>query len=209
MTRRPVRRRPAEPVRRLGEGPVALFGEMLVAGIAVAGVSLAVVTVVPALAAGTQHIERHLSGRSDALRELFATMSAAFRGVWAATLVPVAAIAFLIVNVSLGIRGLVPGGGVLAAVSAVLAAAVAIVTCRAAALWSPGARWPELLRDGRALALSDPIGSVFVLLGLAVSVTVTWMFAPLIVIAPGMLALSLVAAERRRASAAGNDVRGR
>ena len=199
MTRRPVRRRPAEPVRRLGEGPIALFGEMLVAGLAVAVVSLAVVTVVPALAAGAQHIERHLSGRGDALRDLFATMRAAFRGVWAVTIIPVAAIAFLVVNVSIGMRGIVPGGAAFAAVSTVLAAAIAIVVCRTAALWTVGARWPELLREGRALALADPIGSIFVALGLAVSVTVTWMFAPLIVIAPGMLALSLVAAERRRA----------
>jgi hypothetical protein len=53
------------------------------------------------------------------------------------------------------------------------------------------------------LALTDPIGSSFVLAGLVVSVVIVWMLPPLIVIAPGLLTVALVAAERRRSTQKG------
>jgi hypothetical protein len=43
---------------------------------------------------------------------------------------------------------------------------------------------------------------VFVLLGVGVSAVVVWMLPPLVVITPGMLAVALLAAERRRAARA-------
>jgi hypothetical protein len=84
----------------------------------------------------------------------------------------------------------------------VLLAVVVVVAARTAALWTPGARWADLVRTGARVAGSDPVGSVFVLLGVGVSAVVVWMLPPLVVITPGMLAVALLAAERRRAARA-------
>jgi hypothetical protein len=46
---------------------------------------------------------------------------------------------------------------------------------------------------------------VFVVVGFGVSAVVVWMLPPLVVITPGMLAVALVAAERRRTRVCAED----
>jgi hypothetical protein len=190
-----------EGMRRFGGRGVGAFGEMLVVGLAITALSLPVVTAVPALAAGARHLESHLTDRPDSVRGLFSLAWTAIRSGWLFGLASAAVIGALLLNVALGLQGLVPGGETLAAVSGALAAAVAVTVCRVAALWTPGSRWRTLWREGRSLALSDPIGSLLVLAGLGVGLVVAWMLPPLIVIAPGLTAVALVAAERRRLAA--------
>ncbi|WP_348786475.1 hypothetical protein [Leifsonia sp. NPDC080035] len=208
MSRVDDRRRSAPPLdgmRRFGGRGVGAFGEMLVVGLAVTALSLPIVTAVPALAAGVRHLEGHLTDRPDSVRSLFSLAWSAIRSGWLSGLASAAVVGMLLVNVALGVQGLVPGGGALAVVSGVLAAAVAVVACRVAALWAPGSRWGSLWREGAALAVGDPVGSLLVLAGLGVGLVVAWMLPPLIVIAPGLTAVALVAAERRRRAAQEGD----
>lgn len=198
MTVRSLRRVPREP------GPaenvrLAAFGEMLVVGLAVTVMSLPLITVVPALAAGARHLDDHVSGERDTLRGLLRSGWQATRGGWLVGACVLVISAMLCVNIVLGTQGLVPGGRVFAIVSGALLAGVLVVACRVAGLWRPGASWRTLWRCGGTLTFEDPVGSVFVLLGLGVSATVVWMLPPLIVIAPGLTAVAMVAAERRRA----------
>lgn len=192
---------PPELRRRFGGRGIGAFGEMLVVGLAVTALSLPIVTALPALGAGVRHLEGHLTDRPDTVRGLFSLAWAAIRSGWLFGLAAAAVIGLLLLNVALGVQGLVPGGAALAVISGALAAAAAVVACRVAALWTPGSRWRDLWREGRPLALSDPVGSLLVLAGLGVGLVVAWMLPPLIVIAPGLAAVSLVAAERRRRAA--------
>jgi len=186
--------------RRFGGAGVSAFGEMLVAGLGVAVLALPLVTLAPAIAAGVRHLDAHLDHEQDSVRRLASLGIRAIRSGWWFGLVSSVVIGLLLLNTIGGMQGLLPGGTVLAVVSGVLAALVAVATLRTAALWRPDARWSESWRAGRNLVLDDPIGDVFVLIGLGVAVTVVWMLPPLIVIAPGLIVVSLVAAERRRTS---------
>ena len=204
MSRVDERRRGAPAVdgmRRFGGRGVAAFGEMLVVGLAVTALSLPVVTAAPALAAGVRHLEDHLGERPDTVRGLFSLAWQAIRTGWLSGLASAAVLGLLLLNVALGSQGLVPGGAALAVVSGALAAAVAVVVCRVAARWAPGRRWSQLWREGAAAAIGDPVGSLLVLAGIGVGLVVAWMLPPLIVIAPGLTAVALVAAELRRRAA--------
>ena len=187
-----------ESMRRFGGGGISAFAEMLVIGLGITALALPLITLVPALAAGTRHLDEHLEHRGDSLRDLFRLGWQAIRSGWLFGAASFAVLALLAFNVMLGLQGLIPGGVAFAAVSGALAIAALVVICRIASLWTPGSKWSQMWRSGRTLAIDDPIGSVFVLVGILVSVTVVWMLPPLIVIAPGLLAVSIVAAERRR-----------
>ncbi len=189
---------PPEQLRRFGGGKVSLFGEMLVVGLVVTACTLTGVLAVPALAAGVQHLRRNLSARSDSVGDLLAGVRDALRHGWLLTVGYAAAAALLCVSTAMGAQGLVPGGAAYATVSGALALAVLVLVCRAAGLWRPGARWSDVLRQSRDVTVGDPVGTCFVLAGVLVGATVVWMLPPLAVIVPGMLALSLIAAESRR-----------
>lgn len=185
-------------VRRFGGQGVAAFGEMLVIGLGVAVLSLPLVTVVPAVAAGVRHLDAHLEHEQDSVRRLLSLGLRAVRSGWWFGAASALVVGLLVLNTIGGAQGLLPGGTTLAVVSGALAAVVAVAALRTAALWHPGARWGALWREGRNVLMDDPVGDVFVLAGLGVAATVVWMLPPLIVIAPGLVVVALVAAERRR-----------
>lgn len=195
----PARRpRASGSERRFGGARVGAFGEMLVIGLGVAVLSLPLVTLAPAVAAGVRHLDAHLQHEQDSVSRLARLGVQAVRSGWWFGVASALILGLLLLNVIGGMQGLLPGGTVLAAVSGALAAVVAVATLRTAALWHPGAGWRALWREGRDLVVDDPIGDLFVLIGIGMAVTVVWMLPPLIVIAPGMIVVSLVAAERRR-----------
>ncbi|MDF2580577.1 MAG: hypothetical protein K0S49_2156 [Microbacterium sp.] len=183
-----------------GGSGVAGFGEMFVVGIGVALLSLPLVTLAPAFGAGVRHFRAHLDDEPDSIR-LFAVrgLQAVRSGWWFGTACAVV-IALLVLNAVGAALGALPGGVTFAVVSGGLAVVVFVAMLRTAALWTPGARWIDLWREGRAVVIDDPVGTSLVLVGVAVSATVVWMLPPLIVIAPGLIVVSLVAAERRRAA---------
>ena len=193
-----VRSRARRESAAFGGARLGAFGEMLVVGLGVAALSLPLVTIVPAVAAGARHLDAHLEHETDSVRRLLSLGWQAIRSGWWFGAASVVVVGMLLLNALAGMQGLLPGGVALGVVSGVLAAVVALAALRTAALWEPGARWGALWKAGRDLLLDDPIGDVLVLLGLGVSVVVVWMLPPLIVIAPGLVVVALVAAERRR-----------
>lgn len=190
---------PREQLPRFGDGKIPLFGEMVVVGLVVTAFALTGVLAVAALAAGTRHLRRTLAGQRNSVGDLFTGVWQALRHGWLRTVGYVVAAALLAFNAALGAQGLVPGGPVYAAVSGGLALAVLTLVCRAAGLWYPGARWSQVLRRARDVTLGDPAGTCFVLVGVLVGAAVVWMLPPLAVLVPGMVALSVTAAESRRA----------
>lgn len=191
--------RPPEHLRRFGGGAVGPFSQMLLVGLVVCGLSLPLGTAVPALAAGVRQLDAHLENEDDALRTFWGRFRAALRGGgWAVGTATAALLALLTLNASGSFQGLVPGGALIGWASIAIGAGVVLVVSRAAALWRPGAQWRTLLRDGADLAVADPVGSLFILTGYGVAVVVVWMLAPLVIITPGMVALAIVASERRR-----------
>ncbi|WP_083990465.1 hypothetical protein [Microbacterium arborescens] len=197
-----ARRTDGSPESRavFGGSGVAGFGEMFVVGIGVTLLSLPLVTLAPAFGAGVQHFRAHLDDEPDSIR-LFALrgLQAVRSGWWFGAACAVV-IALLALNAVGAAQGALPGGTVFAIISGGLAVVVAVAMLRTAALWTPDARWIDLWREGRGIVVDDPIGTSLVLVGLGVSTTVVWMLPPLIVIAPGLVVVSLVGAERRRAA---------
>ncbi|NUQ91027.1 MAG: hypothetical protein HOQ43_21500 [Glycomyces artemisiae] len=193
----PKRRAPAEYLVRFGGGALGLFGEMIVVGLVVTALSLPLATALAAVAAGTRHLDRHAADHGDGLGDLLSAAWRALRTGWAASALTALAVGLLGLNVALGVQGLVPGGTPLAVVSAAFALVIATVAARAASLWEPSADWRDLFHEAAALTAADPVGTAYVLIGLGVAAVVAWMFLPLIVIAPGMLAVALIAARRR------------
>ncbi|GIH20790.1 hypothetical protein [Rugosimonospora africana] len=189
---------PREQFRTFGNGKLALFGEMVVVGLVVTAFMLTGVLAVAALAAGTQHFRRTLAAKTNSLGDLLTGVWQALHHGWLLTVAYVVAAALLVLNAAMGAQGLVPGGRVYAAVSGGLALAVMVLICRSAELWHPGARWPDVLRQARDVTVGDPVGTCFVLTGILVGAMVVWMLPPLAVIVPGMLTLSLTAAQARR-----------
>ena len=187
-----------ETRRVFGGSGVAAFGEMLVIGLAVTLISLPLVTLVPAFAAGARHFRAHLDDEPDAVRLLALRGVQAVRSGWWFGAASALVIGLLVVNALGAAQGQLPGGIPFAIVSGGLGALVAVAVLRTAALWTPEARWGDLWRQGRGLAIDDPIGSALVLAGIGVSAVVVWMLPPLVVIAPGLIVVALVAAERRR-----------
>ncbi|GIG27842.1 hypothetical protein [Cellulomonas marina] len=199
------RRRPVDPTapeRRplLGGGAFGLFGEVLVVGLGVSVLSLPVVTLLPAMAAGVAHVRRHLGDEPDAVADLGRLFLRAVRGVWAVALGVTVLLGLLWVDLRLAASGAVPGGAAVLAVSALVAVALLVVLLRAAGAWRDGERWADVLRAGARRAGDDLTGSALLVLALAMCALFTWMLAPLAVLVPGLLALAVVAVEHRRAA---------
>ncbi|WP_240675585.1 hypothetical protein [Cellulomonas endophytica] len=187
------------PERRalLGGGAFGLFSEALVVGLGVSVLSLPVVTVLPAMAAGAAHVRRHLDARPDGIGDLLRDARAAVRGVWPVALGATALLALLWLDLRLAATGLLPGGPAVLLVSALAGAALLVVLLRAAAGWREGARWPDVVRAAARRSRADLGGSALVVLALALCATFTWMLAPLAVLVPGLLSLAVVAVEHR------------
>jgi hypothetical protein len=78
---------------------------------------------------------------------------------------------------------------------ALLGAVVALL--RAAAVWTPDARWRALLAHAGRRTLLDPAGSFLILAGPAVLAASAWVVAPLAVPALGAVVAAAVAVEER------------
>ena len=78
----------------------ALFSETLLAGLLVLVLSLPLVTIPAAYAAGIAHLERHLSGRDDSVRALWGTFRAALPGSWKLGITTAGAAVVIVLNLS-------------------------------------------------------------------------------------------------------------
>ncbi|BCB78740.1 hypothetical protein GCM10022251_78650 [Phytohabitans flavus] len=174
-----------------------LFGECLLAGLLTALLALPLVTLLPALAAGCAHIRAHVEGETTAVRAYFARFRAAFPGSVKLSLGVAAAFAVVTVD-GLLLRAAVPGGAYVAAFCGIAATALSVVLLRAAATWSPGRSWSDLVRQATVRAATgDPSGSLLLVLALALLVLITWQLLPLAVPTLGCVLMAAVAVERR------------
>ncbi|MFC8192525.1 hypothetical protein ACFUMH_12795 [Cellulomonas sp. NPDC057328] len=193
---------PTAPERRaaFGGGRFGLLSEVLVVGLGVSVLSLPVVTVLPALAAGAAHVRRHLTGETDRVVDLWHEFVAALRGVWPYALASLALLVLLWFNTAVAGTGLLPGGTGVLVLSLAVAAMLAVVLLRAAGGWRRGASWRQVMRDAGARAGDDLAGSGLLVVAMGLCGVIVWMLAPLAVLVPGLLALAVVAVEHRAAT---------
>lgn len=135
----------------------ALFSETLLAGLLVLVLSIPLVTIPAAYAAGIAHLERHLSGRDDSIRALWGTFRSALPGSWKLGITTAAAAVVIVLNLLLAVVGQLPGRAVILPATLILAAAGAVLLLRTAAAWSDSAGYSK----GAAAGSSHPAaGSV-------------------------------------------------
>ena len=190
----------------------ALFSETLLAGVLVLVLTLPLVTIPAAYAAGIAHLERHLSGRDDSVRGLWGTFKAALPGSWKLGITTAAAAVVIVLNLLLAWVGQLPGREVVLPATLILAACGAILLLRTAAAWSdsaahdgsaadPKTAWHSALETGKAMSVRDWSGSILLAAALFGAVVFVWMLAALFVVVPGTLILAAAAVKMRSSRA--------
>ncbi|MET4584235.1 hypothetical protein ABID68_000101 [Pseudarthrobacter sp. PvP022] len=186
----------------------ALFSETLLAGVLVLVLSIPMVTIPAAYAAGIAHLERHLSGRDDSLRALWGTFRSALPGSWKLGITTAAAAVVIVLNLLLAWVGQLPGREVVLPATLILAAAAAVLLLRTAAAWSdvtgtaaPGSAWTAAFGTAKTISLRDWTGSLLLAAALFAGVVFVWMLAALFVVVPGTLILASAAVKMRSARA--------
>jgi hypothetical protein len=192
----------------------SLFSETLLAGLLVLVLSLPLVTIPAAYAAGIAHLERHLAGRDDSIRGLWGTFRSALPGSWKLGITTAAAAVVIILNLLLATVGQLPGSAVVLPATLVLAAAGTVLLLRTTAAWSDSAShaaagsgrrgaaaWRDALETGKALSIRDWTGSLLLTVALFAAVVFVWMLVALFVVVPGMLILAAASVKMRSARA--------
>ncbi|GAB12074.1 hypothetical protein ARGLB_008_00970 [Arthrobacter globiformis NBRC 12137] len=177
----------------------ALFSEAMLAGVIVLVLSVPLVTVPAAYAAGTAHLGRHLAGRDDSVRGLWGTFRSALPGSLKLGMTTAAAAAVVILNLLLAAAGQLPGRAVVLPATLLVAAAATVLLLRTASRWRSGA-WAEALAAARTESLADWSGSLLLAAALCLTAVFVWMLPALVIVVPGCLVLA-AAAVRLRAEA--------
>ncbi|NOV96013.1 hypothetical protein [Isoptericola halotolerans] len=200
---------PRRPRRRGGDGRLLgslhLFAEVMITGLMVAVGSLALVTLVPSLAAGVAHLRRDLGGRETSVRRFAAEWWAAVRALWLLGLATLALAVLLVGDWQLATSGVIPGASVVAVVVALFAAGAVAVVLRAVGAWSdddgepvPGATTRATLSVATQRAVDDLTGSALLGAAVLMAVVLVWMLVPLVLVVGGLLAMAVVGVEIRR-----------
>lgn len=188
------------PVRRWPglDNKFALFGEVMISGVFAFVLSLGVITLPIALAVSVRHLRRYLEGEDSSLTLIWRDLRAGFIGsLWVGTLFWMLA-AGLVTDLALAQSGLLPGGPAINGAVLVLLAVLPVALLRAVNDWRPDARWSALVRRApRALAV-DPLGSLYLVVAVALTVVLAWQLLPLLVLALGCVVLAVVAIAARR-----------
>ncbi|SDK85757.1 Protein of unknown function, DUF624 [Glycomyces sambucus] len=185
------------PRRAFGEG-FALFAECLLTGVWFALAALPVVTVPAALAAACRHLRAYTEGDPASWRGFWTDFREAWRGGWRVGLAMAGAALLLGLNLAVLAQEGVPGRPGFALATFVVAALAATVLLRAAAEWSPAARWRDAFAAALAHSRTDVSGTGILLGGLAVFAATAWALWLLAVPMAGCLAGAAVAVRRRR-----------
>jgi hypothetical protein len=138
----------------------SLFSETLLAGLLVLVLSLPLVTIPAAYAAGIAHLERHLAGRDDSIRGLWGTFRSALPGSWKLGITTAAAAVVIILNLLLATVGQLPGSAVVLPATLVLAAAGTVLLLRTTAAWSDSASYVAGHAAGARQSPSDSAPAV-------------------------------------------------
>ncbi|WP_235560219.1 hypothetical protein [Microbacterium sp. Leaf288] len=176
--------------RVLSSRGLGLFSETIVVSLAVAVLALPAVTALPAFAAGAAHFRRHVEGESDSLLELGRDFLRALRRGWLWGVLAAAAVWAIAATLTSPVILEMPGGAAYRWASGLIGLGIGVVLLRAIAKWRPTASWSVLIRSAAEESVRDVPGSFLLLLALGMSGLVVWMFAPLVVLVPGMLVLA-------------------
>lgn len=175
-----------------------LFGEVLTVGLLITLVSLAVVTLPIALAAGVRQLRRFVSADDSRATLFWADVRA---GILPSLLVGVPAAliaAVLAVDVVLARSGALPGGQIVGVVGWAGLAALAAGVLLAAGAWSPSTGWSAAVRAVPQVVRADAVGAAYIAAAAVFVGVVTWALIPLFIPAIGCAALAVVAVPVRR-----------
>ncbi|WP_350347526.1 hypothetical protein ABIQ69_12910 [Agromyces sp. G08B096] len=174
-----------------------LLGEVLLVGVLVTLVSLPLLTLPAALAAGVRHLGRFLRAEGSGLGTFWGDLRRALPGGLVVGAASVGAAAVLMLDLVLAATGSLPGGGAIAVVGWLGLAIVATALATAAGRWSPETGWPAAVRGVPAAWRSDPAGAAYLLSAAGFAGVVTWQLVPLIVPALGCVTLAIFAVPER------------
>ncbi len=184
-----------------------LLGEVLLVGILVTLVSLPVLTLPAALAAGVRHLRRYLKAEDSALDWFWRDVRAGLVGALGVGAASVVLVLVFALDIDLAATGLLPGGPIVGLVGWLGLAALALVLFTAAGRWTPGLGWLGALRSVPGILREDVAGAAYLLATAGFAVVVTWQLLPLVIPALGCVALAIVAVPERprraRAASAG------
>ncbi|KAA9089639.1 DUF624 domain-containing protein [Microbacterium radiodurans] len=178
-------------------GAFALFGEVLLVGLLVSLVSLPVLTLPAALAAGVRHLRRYIAADDSRVRFFWQDVRAALLPGLVVGLAAAVATVVLLIDIDLARSGFLPGGPVVGAIGWVGLAAVAVSLLFAASLWSPDLGWRGAIRAIPEAVRGDIAGAFYLLAAAGFVVVVTWMLPPLFVAGIGCAVLAVVSIPSR------------
>ncbi|MGW0842881.1 hypothetical protein ACWD26_22560 [Streptomyces sp. NPDC002787] len=179
-------------------GPrMTLFADVLSVGVAVAVVSLPLVTLPAALSTACAVLRGVREDRPATARRFLAELRRRLRpGDLAAGLVALAGLVLVLADLALAGAGL-PGGAAFALVAAVIGTCAAVTGLRACGRPESVEDWPAALRGAARDTVRDPGGSGLVVLAVATAALSAWMLLPLAFLVPGLLAMALTAVDVR------------
>jgi hypothetical protein len=175
----------------------ALFGEVLLVGLLMIVVSLPVVTLPIALAAGSRHLRRFLAAEDSRITLLWKDVKAGLLGAIGIGTASAVLVLVLLLDIDMASSGFLPGGPVVMAMGYAGLGLLAVVMFTMASLWTPGSTWRAVLCAVPAELRADPAGAAYLLATAVFAVVVTWQLAPLIVPALGCIAFAIVAVPER------------
>ncbi|HEX5856566.1 MAG TPA: hypothetical protein VFY91_00515 [Microbacterium sp.] len=174
-----------------------LLGEVMLIGLLVTIVSLPLITLPAALAAGIRHLRRYIEADGSPISAFWRDLVRALPGGLVVGLVTLALTAILLLDIDLANSGALPGGAAIAIAGWVGLAVVAVSVLVAAAAWSPELGWKRAVRGvGRTLVTDIP-GTLYLAATAAFVVVCTWALPPLVIPAIGCAALAVIAVPMR------------
>ena len=179
-------------------GKFALFGELLMTGLLVTVVSLAVITLPAALAAGIRHLRRYVAAEGSRSTLFWADVRAAIVPGLAVGAGALALTGILLLDIDLARSGFLPGGAVIEVIGWLGLAVIAVALLTAAGAWTPEHGWRGALRAVPGLVRADVPGALYLAVTAAFVVIATWALVPLLIPALGCAALAVVAVPQRR-----------
>jgi hypothetical protein len=174
-----------------------LLGEVLVLGVLIALVSLPIITLPAALAAGVRHLRRFLAAEDSGLAWFWRDVRAGLLGGIAIGAASVVVALVLVLDIDLAGSGALPGGEVIAVVGWVGLAALVLALFAASGRWTPETGWLAALRAVPSALRADPAGAAYLLATAGFAAVVTWQLFPLVIPALGCVALAIVAVPER------------
>jgi hypothetical protein len=175
---------------------MTLFADVLSIGIAVAVVSLPLVTLPAALSTACAVLRGVREDRPVTAGRFLVALRRRLRpGDLAAGLVALTGLALALVDLALADAGL-PGGRAFALLAAALGTGATVIGLRACGRPESVDDWPAAVRGAARDAVRDPGGSGLVL-AVATAALSAWMLLPLVFLVSGLLALALTAVDVR------------